>query len=102
MPLTAKPDRLNEVRTGVIELFWLYLTLIQIVVKSTLLSIGTLGKVTSIISVVSAAFAQRRISHRSVQSNTWMTIGFENCSAVGTSNCLATDGLMACGAILHG
>lgn len=70
-------------------------------VESTFLGIGTLRKSTGIVGVVSAGFAQRLFSQGSVQGNTRMTIGFENSSAMGTSNSFASDGLMATGTILH-
>jgi len=73
----------------------------DVIVEGTLHSIGSLGKGTSIISVVGAAFAQRCVSHRSVQGNTRMTVGFENCSTMGTSNSCIIDELMAAGTIRH-
>ncbi len=73
--------------------------LIDVIVESALLGIRALGKGTSIISVVRATVTQGRVSLRSVQVNTRMTIGFENCSTMGTSNRFAINGLMAVGTI---
>jgi hypothetical protein len=60
-------------------------------IEGTFLGIGTLRKVTGIISVIGAAIAQGGASRRSMQGDTWMTIGFENCTTKRTSDRLLTN-----------
>mgnify|MGYP004486936557 CR=1 FL=1 len=61
----------------------------------------TLRKGTAIIRMVGTSFAKRGVSERSVQGNTRMTVSFKDHAAMGTSDDLATDGLMTAGTIGH-
>jgi len=66
----------------------------NVIVESTLLGVGTLGKGTGIVCLIAASFAQRLITCCPMQGNAGMTIGFENRSAMGTSNGFAIERLM--------
>jgi len=68
--------------------------LAEVIIEGTLLGVGTLGKGTGIVRMIAATFTQGLLTRCPMQGNAGMTIGFENRSAMGTSNGLAVERLM--------
>jgi hypothetical protein len=77
------------------------LLLREVVVKGAFLGVGTLGKVAGIIGVIGAGVAQIPLRGL-VQGDTGMTVGFESCPAMRTSDRSFVDRLLTMGTIQHG